>query len=329
MPAGALAYLVTAHEETAGGQLTDTALLMAVAAAVGVVYWLGLRRLHSGPGRGAGRAIRGSWWWRRWCFAAGLVVVVIALLPVIDPYVDHSFPLHMTQHLVLMFVAAPLLALGAPGVPFLLALPHRWRRRVAAVRGARTVRQGRAVATLPALGLLASTALLCVWHLPDLYGAALENDSVHVLEHVSFLVSGGLLWFPLTTRARALDGGRAVLYVFVSGFPTAALGAILTLAPQPIYPEQTGTGPGALTAQQLAGVLMWIPSTFFAVLLCAALMLLWFRSMERTAPGTAPLPSPAPPPLPVAAAPRTRKAGPTAVTSTATSTVSRIGEVPR
>ena len=324
MPALAAGYLVTAHRETAGAQLSDTALLVAAAVAVGAVYWLGLRRLHSRPGRHTGASIGGSWWWRRWCFATGLVVVVTALLPVIDPYVDHSFPLHMTQHLVLMFVAAPLLALGAPGLPLLLALPHRWRRRVAAVRGARTVRQGRAVATLPALCLLASTALLCVWHLPDLYDRALENDSVHVLEHVSFLVSGALLWFPLTTPARALDGGRAVLYVFVSGFPTAALGAILTLAPQPIYPEQTGTGPGALTAQQLAGVLMWIPSTFVAVLLCAALMLLWFRRMERSAPGTAPLPSPEPPPLPVAAVPRTRRAARATVTSATTT-----GEVPR
>jgi putative membrane protein len=310
MPTGAAGYLVTAHEETTAGQLSGTALLLAVAAAVGVVYWLGLRRLHSGPGRGSARSVGGSWWWRRWCFAAGLVVVVTALLPVIDPYVDHSFPLHMSQHLVLMFVAAPLLSLGAPGVPFLLTLPHRWRRRVAAFRGAPAVRQGRTLATLPALTLGLSTALMAVWHLPGPYTAALEHDPVHVLEHVSFLVSGALLWFPLTTPGRALDGGRAVLYVFVSGFPTAALGAILTLAPQPIYPEQTGTGPGALTAQQLAGVLMWIPSTFFAVLLCAALMLVWFRRMERTVPGTAPLPSPEPPPLPVAAAvPRTRRAG--------------------
>jgi putative membrane protein len=324
-PALAAGHLVTAHAETAGAQLSDTALLVAVAAAIGVVYWVGVRRLRPR----SGGAIGGSWWWRRWCFVAGLAVVVAALLPLIDPVVDRSFPLHMTQHLVLMFLAAPLLALGAPGLPLQLALPRGWRRRVAALRGARAVRQGRALLTLPALMLLASTALLCVWHLPDLYNAALENDTVHELEHFSFLVAGGLLWFPLTTPDRPLDGGRAVLYVFVSGFPTAALGAILTLAPRPIYPQQTGTGPGALTAQQLAGVLMWIPSTFFAVLLCAGLMLWWFRGMERSAPGTAPLPSPEPPPLPVTAMPRIRRAGRATVTRTTVSSPMTTGEVPR
>ena len=318
--AQAAGYLVTAHAETTGSRLSDTAMLVAVAAAIGVVYWIGVRRLRPR----SGGAIGGSWWWRRWCFVAGLVVVVVALLPVVDPWVDHSFPLHMTQHLVLMFVAAPLLALGAPGLPLQMVLSRRWRRRMAAVRGAPVVRHGRTLVTLPALMLAVSTALLCVWHLPDLYSAALGSDTVHELEHFSFLVAGGLLWFPLTTPGRALDGGRAVLYVFVSGFPTAALGAILTLAPHPIYPAQTGTGPGALTAQQLAGVLMWIPSTFFAVLLCAGLMLLWFRGMERTAPGTSPLPSPEPPELP-APVPRVRRARRMAVATTTTGT----GEVPR
>lgn len=292
--------LVLAHAAEGGSGLPETAVLVVLAAAALTAYFAGTARLRPGAGRWEWR----SWGWRRWAFAAGVLVVVGALLPVIDPYVDDSFPLHMVQHMVLLFVAAPLLALGAPGLPFLLALPRGWRRRVNAVRGAVPVRRVRTVAALPATGVLAYSAIVLVWHLPAVYDAALRSDAVHVTEHACFLAAGWLLWAPLAAPVRRLDGGRGVFYVFLSGFPMSLVGAVLTLAPRPIYPQQTGTGTGALAAQQLAGVLMWIPPAIASLGLCAVLILLWFRGMERVAPGTAPLPSPMPPALPTAEVPR-------------------------
>jgi cytochrome c oxidase assembly factor CtaG len=142
------------------------------------------------------------------------------------------------------------------------------------------------------------TVVVVSWHLPAPYTAALENDLVHEAEHAFFLLAAWLLWVPLAAPDRDLDGGRGVLYVFVSGFPMIGVGAALVMAPRPIYPAQTGTGPGALGAQQLAGVIMWVPPTFLSLLLCAALVLFWFRGMERSSPGGSPLPPAAPPPLP-------------------------------
>jgi putative membrane protein len=281
--------------------MPETAVLVGLAAAALAGYLLGASRLRS-------RAVRfwewRSWGWRRWAFCTGVLVVVVVLLPVIDPYVDASFPLHMVQHMVLMFVAAPLLALGSPGLPYLLALPRPWRRRVAGLRGGRPVRRLRAVAALPAVGVLAYSAVVLVWHLPAVFDAALESDAVHITEHACFLLAGWLLWAPLAARTRTLDGGRAVFYVFLSGFPMSLIGAVLTLAVHPIYPAQTGTGPRALAAQQLAGVVMWVPPALASLGLCAVLILLWFRGMEREAPGTAPLPSPVPPALPTGRGPR-------------------------
>jgi putative membrane protein len=289
---------VLAHgSTTAAGRLSDTVLLVGLAAAVSAAYLAGARRLP--PGFRTWRA----WGWRRYAFCAGVMVSVLAVLPPLDPVVDESFVLHMTQHLVLMFVAAPLLALGAPGLPLLLALPHRWRRRVTAVRSSDPGRLARAVATSPVLALVAFSVVLVAWHLPSVYTAALEDDVLHAAEHAFFLLAAWLLWLPLAAPDRALDGGRGTLYVFVGGFPMIAVGAALVMAPHPIYPAQTGTGPGALAAQQLAGVLMWVPPTFLTLLVVAALVLSWFRGMERTSPGDAPLPSPIPPDLPALAAP--------------------------
>jgi putative membrane protein len=289
------------HETTLGSQLSDTVLLVGLAVAAAAGHLVGAGRLHS-PARPFWAWQ--SWTWRRYAFCAGLAVLVASLLPVIDPVVDASFPLHMVQHMVLMFVAAPLLALGAPGLPLLLALPPRWRRRVNALRTAGPVRGVRAVAVMPAVALVVNAVVVVGWHLPGIYDAALRSDTVHVAEHLCFLLAAWLLWAPLAAPRGALDGGRAVLYVFVSGFPMVGVGAALVLADRPLYPAQTGTGPAALAAQQTAGVLMWIPPTFLSLVLCAALVLVWFRGMERTAPGDAPLPSAIPPALPP-----TRRAG--------------------
>jgi putative membrane protein len=292
--------MVLAHASDAASPVPGTAMLVALGAAVLAGYLVGAARLRTG-GSWAGRfwAWR-SWGWRRWAFGAGVLVVVGTLLPAIDPVVDASFPLHMVQHMVLLFVAAPLLALGAPGLPFLLLVPRAWRPRFGAVRGAGPVRRLRAAAALPAVGVLIYSAIVLFWHLPAVYDAALRSDAVHIAEHACFLLAGWLLWAPLAAPVRRLDGGRGVFYVFLSGFPMSLVGAVLTLAPRPIYPEQTRTGAGALAEQQLAGVLMWIPPAIASLGLCAVLILLWFRGMERAAPGTAPLPPPVPPALPTA-----------------------------
>jgi cytochrome c oxidase assembly factor CtaG len=316
--------MTLAHAAEAGSGLPETAVLGALAVAGLGCYLLGATRLRAPSGRPAFWAWR-SWGWRRWAFGAGVLVVVGALLPAFDPVVDASFPLHMVQHMVLLFVAAPLLALGAPGLPFLLCLHPAGRRRIAALRGGRIVRRGRAVAALPAVGVVGYSAVVLVWHLPAVYTAALESETVHIAEHACFLFAGWLLWAPLAAPGRTLDGGRAVLHVFLSGFPMSLVGAVLTLAPRPVYPEQTGTGPAALAAQQLAGVLMWIPPAIASLGLCAVLLLLWFRGMERAAPGTAPLPPPVPPPLPPVPESRRRAARRPTPTTTAIPT----GEVPR
>src|SRR5439155_14282040 len=113
--------------------------------------------------------------------------------------------------------------------------------------------------------LLALVALW-VWHLPSLYQAALRNEPIHALEHGSFLGTSVLFWWTALSPGgrRRLPRGADVLYVFTGGFQGAALGALLTFASVPLYPFYAHTvGPWGLSPlqdQQLAGVIMWIPS---------------------------------------------------------------------
>ena len=84
------------------GDPLATALVLVAAS----LYAAGLIRL-----RRAGTPFPARWNASFWC---GLAVLAVALLSPIDAYADVSFSIHMTQHLLLTFVAPPLLALGAP-----------------------------------------------------------------------------------------------------------------------------------------------------------------------------------------------------------------------
>src|SRR3954467_5638803 len=94
------------------------------------LYVRGLRRFWRG---GAGIGIKR---WEAGCFGAGWLALFIALLSPLHPWGSRLFSAHMTQHELLMLVAAPLMVLGQPLVVFLKALPPgaasalaRWSNR--------------------------------------------------------------------------------------------------------------------------------------------------------------------------------------------------------
>src|SRR5207248_1899842 len=72
------------------------------------------------------------------CFAAGLSILILALLSPLDTLGARLFAAHMAQHELLMLIAAPLLVVGRPLATCLWAMPPRWRRWLGGVaRGRR------------------------------------------------------------------------------------------------------------------------------------------------------------------------------------------------
>src|SRR4051794_7276215 len=92
----------------------------------GALYVSGVSRLWARAGR-RGCGVRP---WQIGAFAAGWIALVAALLSPIAAISDILFSVHMTQHEILILVAAPLLVLGRPIVPFLWAFTPRWRLRL-------------------------------------------------------------------------------------------------------------------------------------------------------------------------------------------------------
>src|SRR5205085_6919719 len=112
-------------------------------------------------------------------FSAGLAAVAVALLPPLDDAAAGSLTAHMAQHVILLAVAAPLLALGVP-VPS----PERgW-------------------AWWAAGALVVQSVVMWAWHAPAPYEAALRHQPLHALEHASFLVSATALWWAIGLRRR-------------------------------------------------------------------------------------------------------------------------------
>jgi putative membrane protein len=256
-----------------------------IAAAVG--YAAGLRRLW-GAGPGAPAAGQAA------CFAAGLATVALALVSPLDNLAHLLFAAHMAQHMLLVMVAAPLLVLGAPGLPLAVALAPGWRRRLGRLRHRPAWTAARDLLTRPLVAWGVHVGTLWAWHLPGPYQAALASDAVHAAEHASFLGTAVLFWWVVLSRPgrRRLAPGFAVLYLFAAALQGSALGALLTLAPAPLYPLQAAAAPGwapaPLADQQLAGLVMWVPADLVYLGAAGTLFMGWLLSLERASPREVP-----------------------------------------
>lgn len=226
-------------------------------------YAYGVRSLWRSAGRGRGIGLM-----QISAFAAGLFTLVVALVSPLDAMGDMLFSAHMVQHLLLILVAAPLLVLGKPALPVLWSLPATARRRAGHWwHHATMTRSIASTLTNPGVAWALHVADLLFWHISTPYGWTLRSESIHALEHASFVGTAVLFWWAVLqpTGRRRLSYGMSVLYVSAAGMVMSALGAILTFAPSPWYVGYlTTTAEWHLTPlqdQQLGGLIMWIPAS--------------------------------------------------------------------
>ncbi len=242
---------------------------VAYVAVAALLYWLGGRDYHRRGG-----------WRTTLAFYGGLLTIVLALDSPLDTYADRLFWVHMSQHILLLTVAPPLILLGRPWPRMWRALPLRTRTSV----GRTLARAGwtaplRAMAKpVPAFVLFNATVL--AWHIPAAYNATLTSDRIHNLEHFTFFLFGMLFW------ARVVDPGplrpRLIWPVrlgFVAGSMVISwlLAITLVLVHHPLYAHYAHLlhRPGGITAasdQQIAAGIMWVPgSVAYTITLLAGL----------------------------------------------------------
>jgi len=226
--------------------------------------------------------------WEALSFAGGWLALFVALVSPLHAWGSVLFSAHMTQHEVLMLVAAPLLVLGRPLVAFLWAFPVPWSRRLGNVAKVSWLYRGWKFLTLPFVAWLVHAIALWVWHVPVLFEAVLKNEWVHTAQHLSFLLSALLFWWALIHGPRGAMGyGAAVLYLFTTSVHSGALGALITVAGSVWYPSYIGLtnswGLTPLEDQQLGGLIMWIPAGLVYVVAGLALFAGWLREADLRA----------------------------------------------
>lgn len=199
---------------------------------------------------------------RRVAFAAGLALVLAALLPPLHDAAFESLTMHLLQNVLLAEWAPALLVFG-----------------LAAERGRRLAGYAPMALALP---LWVGTYF--VWHLPPVYDGALRNPTPWLhLEHACYLVAGIALWLPVA-HGRYGAGTKAG-YLFAAFLLASPVGLLLALLPSTIYDFYDGHwGLTALEDQQLAGIVMLLPGGFAYLAGGLALLSAWLCAASSREP---------------------------------------------
>ncbi len=286
--AGALAGPAAAHgpvplePPTAGSLLLGWSFepLPTLGIAVAVGWWLwAVRRVNTvHPANPVPRR-------RTVAFLGGMTALAFALVSGIGRYDTSLFSVHMVQHVLLMLVAAPLLALAAP-ITLVLRLSssetrHRW---LLPVLHSRIVR----VMAHPVTAWLMFATMMWAVHFSPLFNASLEDPLIHDLEHLLFLTGALLFWWPAVALDPApwrMSHPARIGYLFTQMTQNTFLAFVILNATAPLYAHYATLvrpwGIAVLDDQRLAAGIMWIAGDVVFLTAIMAVVVGWMRAEAR------------------------------------------------
>jgi putative membrane protein len=208
-------------------------------------------------------------------FLAAQMTLVIGLLSPLDYIGDvYLFSVHMVQHLLLATIWPPLM---------LLAIPPWLGRRILVwpVLGGLI-----GLCAQPVVATIIFNLDIYVWHIPFMYDATLANEYVHILEHVTFMAAGLIVWWPILgpVPENRLSYPIQTLYLFLNAMLMMVLGIVFTFAPDPFYAPYTRVprlwGISAASDQQIGGLIMWYPGNLPYAVFLVVRFYQWFDGAD-------------------------------------------------
>jgi putative membrane protein len=213
-------------------------------------------------------------------FLGGVFLLLLSLVSPLDTLGDeYLFSAHIVQHFLLALIIPPLLLLGIPRslgeVILRLPIPR------------------------PPVAWLLGVGTMAVWHIPALFNAALASEALHIAQHLSFLATGAIFWWPILSPVAEdrLSPLAAISYLFSACVSCSLLGAALTFARPGLYPaylnpddrlgilhllrDDLGLNPRA--DQQLGGMLMWVPGCFVYLSAILGTVARWYAAPSEDA----------------------------------------------
>jgi len=222
--------------------------------------------------------------YRSWFFGAGLVAIALALLSPIEAYEGQLFSVHMSQHMLLELVAAPLFLAAAPITLALRAATPPVRRGLLVVLHSPVLK----VLSFPVIAWVLFAAVNWGWHFSTLYDEALEQPLLHYVQHATFLAAALLFWWPAIGADPSpwrLPFPVRLFYLFLAMPQNSFLGVALLQSSTVLYPHYVTNlrtwGPTPLEDQQLGGMIMWVFGDMAFLVGMAVVVWLWSRHEER------------------------------------------------
>lgn len=166
---------------------------------------------------------------------AGWTIGMLALFSPLCAWSVSLFSARIGQHLILIFAAAPLLALGR--IDRLISAPS----------------------PRPMLAATAFALTLWFWHAPAPYAWTFRSDVAYWAMHATLVMSAIWLWHNILHRAPDLSLAAMSAATMMQ---MSMLGALISLAPSALFAPHFATtiawGLTPLQDQQLGGALMWV-----------------------------------------------------------------------
>jgi putative membrane protein len=190
---------------------------------------------------------------RTGAFALAMGGTVLAFVAPLCALTVALFAARTAHHLVLLGLIAPALAVALP------------LRRIPA-----------------GVAFLGTSAALWAWHVPAVYAAAWDSAAVYWAMQAALLVPAWAFWSAARETGEDLAAGLSTA-MMIGGLAgqMGLIGAILTFAPRPLYPEHLvgadAFGLSPLADQQLAGLIMWVPGMLPLAILGALVLRRWWR----------------------------------------------------
>ncbi len=223
---------------------------------------------------------------RATAFVSAVLLLAFTLVSPMDPLSDdYLFSVHMLQHMFMVQLISPLFVLGVP--------PHTWRW-ILTWRPADRIED---VLGRPVIAWLSHIAVMLAWHVPYFYDLALEYEPLHVLEHLMFLTTGVIFWWPVVAPVRErMHPLASAFYLFLAAAATSVLGIVLAFAPAGTYvyyvrPHgdptvthlvRTAWGLNPQADELLGGMFMWVLGGFGYLIAIALVVIRWYSAPEPT-----------------------------------------------
>jgi putative membrane protein len=227
---------------------------------------------------------------RRYRFLGGVAVLLVgATWPIHDLAESYLYSMHMVQHMLFTFVAAPLLLTGTPA--------WMWR----AIFPSGPLRAAWALLTRPLVALIVANGVLLFMHWPEVVSLSVRSELAHFSLHALLLGSAIVMWWPVLSplpELPSLSRPGQLLYLFFQSLAPTIPASFLTFGTEPLYPIYATFpriwGMDALTDQLVAGLVMKLVGGAILWVVIAAIFFRWgheettegwdalkFRNVER------------------------------------------------